>query len=465
MLVDFISCSAKVCFAAVVNMNCEIYNSMTEDPKYASKSHFFGRSQVLDWLHDVVFSPKKLNCSPLILLYGSEGVGKTATCEHFIKHAHQVMHGVSSLVSIPSTRPLQNHSVVHFSELLLEVAKSKRTLISGEDSTLHVVVSSQVLEGVLPEVEDSVNETYDSEGTAQADISQQKYLNEVQEQQVAEHFGASLLDWFGSESDLSLFERPKNIIFIFDGFEDWQAKIKRWVGGFLYPELERLEQMPHFAYILTGMNSWQSGNQADYWKAHPGALIQCLLPPLTRHECKDWLLAEGGRPDLLDVLIEETEGVPRRVEAALRNVDLLEDKFKLKDDSSPLGHFTAQERRWLHAAAMSTAITQEALQVLLGRKEGLTALSWLGRRIDLCRTVPSGDGLSVALDASIRELVISQVSLKLPMCHQDFLNKMELLAELSGHVPSRQHRDFLSYLSPAQPLCDDLIEDVYGGDG
>ena len=295
------------------------------------------------------------------------------------------MDGVSSLVSIPSKRPLPNHSVVRFSELLLEVAKSKRALISEADPTLHVVVSSQALEGVLPEVEDSVCETYDSEGTAQADISQLKYLNEVQEQQVAEHFGASLVAWFGSESDLSLFERPKNIIFIFEGFEDWQAKIKHWVGGFLYPELERLEQMPQCAYILTGMNSWQSGNQADYWKAHPGALSQCWLPPLMRHECEDWLLAVGRRPDLLDVLIEETEGVPRRIEAALRNVDFLEQKFKLKDDASPLGHFTAQERRWLHAAAMSTAITQEALQVLLGRQEGLAALSWLERRIDLCR--------------------------------------------------------------------------------
>ena len=80
-------------------------------------------------------------------------------------------------------------------------------------------------------------------------------------------------------------------------------------------------------------------------------------------------------------------------------------------------------------------------------------------------TVPSGDGPLVTLDVSIRELVISQVFLKLPLCHQEFLNKMELLAELSERVPSRQHRDFLSYLSPAQPLCDDLIEDVFGGDG
>lgn len=431
------------------------------------KSAFFGRSQVLDWLQRVVFTQNKINCSPLILLHGIEGIGKTATCECFLVRNHNNINEASPFVSMQWRGPPQNHSVIRFSEMLLQTAKSNVSAINGRKSILYLGISSESLEGALKEVEDTPREIYDSDGTARSDLGQQVFLNQQQEQDVAKRFGDRLLAWVGANSGLSPMEAPKRIVFVFDGFDTFQAPIKRWIGGYLYPELERLDHLPECAYILTGRNSWEGGGQADYWKAHPGALRQYLLTPLVRHECEEWLVASGQRPELLDVLVEETEGVPRRIEAALRDSQYLEAKSKLKDKDTALGKFSAKERRWLHAGAMSENISLEALQVLLGRLEGGIAFDWLAGHGDLCTTIPASDGSGslVTLRATVRDLVLSQAQAKIPLCHQDFLEKMELLSNFSKWVPSSRHRGYLGKLSPVQPISEALINDVFGDDG
>lgn len=438
---------------------------MAKNPKTAVPSNFYGRRHALDWLHQLVFASEAQRSSPLILVHGVSGLGKTALCEHFLAQREGDLEATWPLVSMQCRGAPQNHSIIRFSDMLLETARASVGALGGHKKVLYFGVANDLMSrDALEGIDGMPREIYDSVGAAHLEKTGQDVHSQEQEQKIALAFGERLLEWLRHGIDLNPATDLSRIVFIFDEFETYQAPVKRWIGRYLYPALQGLEELPDCAYILTGQKTWGGGGQADYWQVPPRALRQYALTPLARHECEQWLLATVGDLKLLDVLIEETEGVPLRIKALLEDPSFLEAKLNRKDGEDPLGAYTAQQRRWLHASSMSKKISLEAMQVLLGKQEGQAAFDWLrfhGQLLD--GSVAGVEGMEViALSPALRELVLNQSVSKLPLRHQEFSDKMKLLGSLTEHVSLLEHRHYLSKLSSIQPFNEALINDVFG---
>ncbi|MGB0419018.1 MAG: ATP-binding protein, partial [Opitutales bacterium] len=91
-----------------------------------SKQQLFGRLLALDRLQEEVFNEINPNFSPVVLVHGISGVGKTALCEHFLTLIRQQLIGVDDVIIIPFKGVPQSSSTFAFSRLLLESIKRSR---------------------------------------------------------------------------------------------------------------------------------------------------------------------------------------------------------------------------------------------------------------------------------------------------------------------------------------------------
>ncbi|HKJ89904.1 MAG TPA: ATP-binding protein [Oceanipulchritudo sp.] len=428
----------------------------------ASPDKFYGREEDLTWLRRHIFGwGEEERGTPILLLHGEPGAGKTALVRHFLdaytgpggslRTANFIWNGTNR------TGPPQ-----HFASLLLEGMETSLAELENRKKRLVLAPGNEPAGGV-PETEDPASDTY----TIHGEPRETGFLpiRQGREYELSLQFIETLKDWLGPPMRGGSLELDAlfRLIFIFDRFESYTIPVKKWLGGHLFPAMVAAPSLPRIAILLTGTKPWESSGQADYWDAHPGAFRQREVGPLPRHVCEDWLEDVGLRSSLLDLLYEETEGYPGRILEALEDVEELKRKHRSNfDPEDPLGSFTPQQRRWLHALAMNREINLETIQVLLGRVEGLQAFGWASRNVGFCQveTDDNGDHF-ISLNDPMREAVLRQTIEKMPSRHREFLEKVAMITTVREKVNSEDHRSKLRTLTPLQPFNYKLIEAVF----
>lgn len=436
-----------------------------------SKQQLFGRLLALDRLQEEVFNEINPNFSPVVLVHGISGVGKTALCEHFLTLIRQQLIGVDDVIIIPFKGVPQSSSTFTFSRLLLESIKRSRPQARNRarsyDSTQSRELSSY--DGIT---NPNASERYSEDGAAYTDALSVELLSAGEEIKLAQDLSRQLAQLI--EDDFFMIgtaARPR-ILFYFDQFTRYPENIKRWIGGGLYQAFESLKQSTVIAgssYIQTGLFAWDQGDEADSWQVHPAALRQIELLQLTYDDCQQWLSELGHSDrDLVDELYEDTEGIPARIEAVLAQENFLStlSNSRSMGRTEPLSQFSAKQRRWLHAAAMQTQCSRETLQILIGKGEAQDAIDWLQQDPQLADrfhpSVKGTDEWNIRLNPKLREEILQQAKKRKPLCHAGYKDKIELLQALNKKVPLRRHRELLSQLSPIQPFSDRVLNEVFG---
>lgn len=424
---------------------------------------FFGRTTELTWLRELYFQWGERNeLAPIGLLHGPEGAGKSLLVEHL----NRELFGEKSArpAAIFGLRaPLRFGGTIEFAHGLLRSGWSTVPELQAGRGILQTVLMPMTAEVEAPR-DPGASETYTSDGTAREPPPPPIALNPERQAQLSQKFALVLHDWMNDPAlpEVGL-DALFRVIFIFDAFETYPTAFKSWLGRSLFPAITGMEGLPKKVFLLTGRQPWEVGGQADYWDSYPGAFSQLYVGPMNRHDCEAWLLAANVNVRYLDVVFEETEGLPGRIKKLLEKPEQIKALAESRDPNDPLSAYTAQQRRWLHAGAMTRVITLEALQLLLGRQEGLQAFGWLSRNGDLCNVDGHDDAsYRLVLHEAVRDEVIRKVSAKLPGRHREFLEKLHLLTRLVTKVPAMEHRTYLRHLSPAQPFTMDMVKEVFG---
>jgi hypothetical protein len=134
-------------------------------------------------------------------------------------------------------------------------------------------------------------------------------------------------------------------------------------------------------------------------------------------------------------------------------------------DKGELGQFSAKQRRWLHAASMRASLPYEAFELMLGRAEARQALIWLRSQAQICRVKTGSDGIQrIEIEDGLRTRILELASDKIPIRHDEYVSRLQLMRKLSGKVPLAQHRESLKMLSPVKPISEEAIRYVYGED-
>ncbi|MEX0322887.1 MAG: AAA family ATPase [Puniceicoccaceae bacterium] len=429
------------------------------------KGQFFcGRTKALNWLRRHVFDTgKDPYPSPVLLVHGDDGIGKSALVQQFL-HAYAGSDGGHDAINFAWKGHMRITSIASFAQMLLRTGSSAFPGLEENRDLLHMDIKGpqQDSESGSGSV---MGNTYTIDGSSRESGVQSGQIGGEEETILADVFISKLAGWLKSGklgSGLEL-ETLLRLIFVFDAFETYPTPVKSWLGHYLFPALEQDPGIPPMSFILTGSLPWDVSGQADYWQAHPGAFHQFQLDPLSRQECEEWLRAHRVQISLLDTIYEETEGYPARINQVINDKNYLEQrKSAAAESDNPLSQFSAQERRWLHAASMQKGLTLEALQLLLGRIEGTQAFGWLSRHIEFCQVErDSRNEHLLVLSGEMRNLVLRNMTPKVPARHREFMAKVDLMKEIQSKVESVQHRDNLRVLTPLQPFTSDLIREVF----
>lgn len=405
--------------------------------------------------------------SPVLLVHGEEGIGKTGLVEHFIQDYAGDGCGYDT-ISFTWNGNRRITSISKFAQMLLRSGATAIDALEENNEFLNLELAEEKKdkEAATRETE---GHTYTIHGSSRAKGIQPAQPGGEEESALANVFIGSIVSWLqsgdlGSGSELETLLR---LIFVFDAFESYPTPVKSWLGRHLLPALEKNPGIPPMSVILTGRQPWEASGQADYWKTDVGALKQFALGPLSRQDCEDWLRSEGIQLSLLDLVYEETEGNPGRIKQVLSDKNNLEQRLRSGgDNSNPLSRFSAQERRWLHAASMEEGLTLEALQLILGRVEGTQAFGWLSRHIDFCQVevTPRNEHVLV-LSGEMRDTVLNRMTPKVPARHREFESKISLMRQVCHKVNSLEHRGNLRVLTPLQPFTRNLIKEVFHDEG
>lgn len=436
-----------------------------------SNNQLFGRLLALDRLQEETFNVISPNFSPVILVHGISGVGKTALCEHFLNLIRHQLIGVGEVIIISYKGIPQSSSAGAFSRLLLESIKHSRarTVNPTRVADASTIRRFETISGMDKPY---ISELYSEDGAAYSDALSNDFLSDGEEIELAHDFVHHLSHLI--ETDYFMFGaevRPR-IVFYFDQFTRYPENLKRWVGDALYKAFELLKQstvISGSAYLQTGPLAWEQADEADSWKVHPAALRQLELLRLSFCDCQQWLSELGYLDrDLVESLYEETEGVPAQIKAVLAQENFLS---RLSNSSTlgrmePLSQFSPRQRRWLHAAAMQVECSREALQILIGKAETQDAIDWFQQDPKLSdrthKSVKSADEWSIRLNSTLRKEILNLAKKRKPLCHAGYQDKIELLHALNKQVPSLRHRSLLSQLSPIQPFSDKVLNEVFG---
>ena len=255
-------------------------------------------------------------------------------------------------------------------------------------------------------------------------------------------------------------------LYIFDDFSDFAPTIKRWIGGPLMEEFSDVDGLPAPSFLLTDQDSWETGGQKDYWQKNPGTYFDMEIPPMDQESCLEWLTDAGHSPSFIDLVMEDSEGMPERVQKLIETPGLIEEKAEESagSEEDPVQKVSARERRWLHAAAIADYVPEDSLLLLLGAKEGRDALRWLGSRaqIDGISFVVMGGENHIHLRPEFREEILAQNASKVPARHREFLDKFELHTQVTEKVSETSDRDSLRVLAPIQPFNTKILRELFG---
>jgi hypothetical protein len=178
----------------------------------------------------------------------------------------------------------------------------------------------------------------------------------------------------------------------------------------------------------------------------------------------EWLEQAGQAPELVDALLEHTEGLPGRIARLLQQPKELEKRLaEASDLHGWMAPLDPRQRRWLHAAAMAERLSEESLQVLLGQREASEAFAWLSSDcpVDAVRCVNIDGVRQILLGASLRERVLSLSVAKVPRRHREFLERMELQTKVTTKVPAAYARERLRQLAPMQPFSFAMLKEAF----
>jgi len=428
---------------------------------------FFGRGQELGWLRRQLFpSLEPSDATPILLVHGYQEIGKSALVRAFAEQS--LAEGSRQpAAAFWWEGPVRAATLSQFGDALLKTGWSTLSELQANRSILSRGLGS--VSTPSQSMEPAKVAAYTKDGSA-ADIERNPLVTLAEEESfLARKFGKMLLDWLeprGGRAKVAGLDALFRLVFIFDAFESYPTAVKNWLGRHLLPALHADPRFPRSCILLTGRQSWEEGEQADYWESHPGSFKQMLLGPLDRFACEEWLQAAGKPLSLVDILLEESEGVPGRIQRILTFDRYLEKK---RDEPAQaeglLSGYDARQRRWLHAAAMSRLVHRELLQVLLGRIDAEKAFQWLRDQETLCwRDSRAGEEV-LALKESARDEIIRRVTSKVPARHREFLEKANVLTQVISKVDSFEKREYLRHLTPIQPFNRELIREVFGENG
>ncbi|MFP4157352.1 MAG: hypothetical protein ACLFU4_07010 [Opitutales bacterium] len=441
---------------------------MQKSPADHSSSRLFGRDELLAWLESQVFQENGAQARhcPLILLHGPDGIGKSAVSRQFVRTHLDQPASVQPLLVFDWRGGVQGRSILQFSRLLFQMGKSNLPVGERHLADLPNAGGS----GALPVGDDGTgpDQTYREDGVAEEVLPQRKGLKDSDQRALAEEFVDRVRVWLGADPgapSASAVHSLAKVIFVFDNFERYHVSIRQWVGRYMYPIVSSDERLPDCAYLFTGEQAWEACGFADYWEVPPGSLREYRLEPLTPSDCRQWLKAVGLKEDLLEILIEETEGIPGRVAPLLEHPDRLRALEAEGTDKGELSQFSAKQRRWLHAASMRASLPYEAFELMLGRAEARQALLWLQSQAQICRVKTGSDGIQrIEIEDGLRTRIFELASDKIPLRHDEYVSRLQLMQSLSGKVPLPQHREYLKMLSPVKPINEEAIRYVYGQD-
>lgn len=428
------------------------------------RSQLYGRHFEAVWLRGKLFPPRTLQTSsPIILLYGVPGSGKTTLWERLFLFTEEERQQYPMLV-FSCFQPKGNMALAEFATAVMasaqsnlpELQRSMQLLRQGFTETLMGVSNTDRV----------AIEAYKQDGSTRP-VSVVDVNPDRDGLVLAQSFTAALESWFSEFQFEEVSNGSIRMIFIFDDFPGYSPSVKRWLGDPFFSALTGRGTLPSTSILLTGEDSWEVGSQADYWRAHPGSFSQLEIGPLARGDCLRWLEAEKVNPEWVDIILEETEALPGRIQKLLLDRKSLEIRVKEanvgKDWTIPLG---PRERRWLHAAAMAERTTLESMQVLLGHEDAKEALHWLMHvcPLDSIRKGKFEGEQCVFLSAQAREQILKVVVSKVPSRHREFLEKVELFTKVTTKVPSLSSRTQLRKLAPVQPFSLEIIRELFDGD-
>ncbi|MBC2594989.1 hypothetical protein H5P28_12045 [Ruficoccus amylovorans] len=273
------------------------------------------------------------------------------------------------------------------------------------------------------------------------------------------HFLDGLLPWVKS-IPLPVPAARFRIIFLLADFDQFPAAFQTWVGTSLARALNQNVELPPQVYLLSGMESWEEGKQADPWMLPPAAFTQSPIQPLGREACAEWLMACGRPVENADHLLEETDGMPGRI-AELLNGSFTPD-ISTEDTTDNWDRLSARQRRWLHAAALLEPVSLEGLSVILGRTEGSSAFDWLYRKAALpgLSAFPLDGQSRISITEQARRQIIERSGQKVPILHQSFKERARLHAEVRRKVPAADARARLRQLVALQPFVVSTIQEI-----
>lgn len=434
---------------------------MTQNPK------MFGREYELSWLSSKLFPSKNpFSVPPLVLLHGPGGIGKTFLTQALLDYHRENAEKLPLIVFIADAA-LGNFGVTEFSQSLMLTAETTAPALQSE--ILKLKGDFKVRLNELRKERMVSTEAYNLDGTARTvALAETVVAGDPEGQELAALSTSSIRELFDQvDAEHTVAVAQLRVLYIFDDFSDYAPPIKRWIGGPFLEEFSQLKGLPAPSFLLTDQDSWEVGGQIDYWQKNPGTFFSQEIPPLDHASCLKWLTEANQSPALIDILMEESEGIPVRVRELIETPGLLKKKAREMDESNDFPEpINARERRWLHAAAMSDFVSEESLLLLLGQKEGREALDWLGSTspFDAIDVALMGGVIHIHMRSEFRELVLKHSMSKVPARHREFQDKFELHAKVAEKVPVPEDRDSLRVLAPVQPFNAEILQELFGND-
>lgn len=427
----------------------------------------FGRGDLLDWLDRVIFAARDsdaVNDCALVLLHGSRGMGKSTICRVFVEKHLRENPAVQPFVVFEWKAGTNDRSPLRFSRLLFQMGRSNLPLREPLERPAQGSGSERNGGG---ESTEHAKQTYREDGLPEESSIPENLFSAQNLTALAEEFVNRINAWLGGGVNgvSTQMKAATRILFVLDNFENYQAPVRQWIGRYLLPLVQSPNGLPHTAFLFTGERPWEKCEFADYWEVAPGNFYGYQMNPLGIEDSKEWLLSAGLSTDLLEVLIEETEGNPARVAALISEPDRLKALHLEGNLDGQLSMFSAKQRRWLHAASMREIISRESLEIILGREEAAHAFAWLRQNLNYCQIWARQDGTELLkIDPELRKEILRLALDKIPIRHDNYSARLQIVDELAEQVPLQDHRKALRLLAPIKPLTEDAIRYVYGED-
>lgn len=424
-------------------------------------SPLYGRDYEFAWLQTRMLRvAEQLTVPSLTFLHGGAGVGKTALLEQFYEQA--LMREERATLLLRSCPLAGMAGVDSFARSLLSSVVVRPSAWAAQLAQLGHDYNGAVAQ--LRRDQGDASVAYSPSGQLPAADS---LAGDPSGRELAELLVRLLRDFYVRWQSVSGVE-PSAVrcIISLDQFSHYAPSVKRWFGGVFMVAYLNSSQVPIPQLVLTDREAWGGGGQSDYFEFPLGRIQTCQLTALGRSSCMKWLVAERIKPELIDDVMEWTDGVPGRILELLADRSQLQQlEKKLREESNGSAVVTARQRRWLHAAALLDVVDSEGLMLLLGGGEGREAFVWFTvQQPEGVRVVGEGEQRQVKLSSSLRARVLEESSRLFPALHGNLKKKNLLQKRLLEKVPQSSHREYLRRLVPIEPFDFEMIDQIYGNE-